>query len=109
MAEKDAFSLGALGRDRVETDPWEGGRLLRSNDLWFRYFSAHSWFWTWYKRGRRIFCYSRHRIDGKFLSWEYACQKKGGPLAMGRVAHHRRRKDAKARASRRYETWAMSA
>ena len=100
---------GALGRDLITTDPWEGGRLLKANALWFRYYSPHGWFWTWYKRGRRIFCYSRKRMDGKFLSWEYVCQKKGGPLAMRGLAHHKRRRSAKARAATRYETWTRKA
>lgn len=102
-------NTGALDQDLITTDPWEGGRLLRGNALWFRFYTGHGWFWTWYRQGRRIFCYSRKRIVGKFLSWEYVCQKKGGPLAMRHLTHHRRRKDAKARASRRFEDRARTA
>ena len=105
VAGRAVISLDALVQDRVETEPWEGGRLINSNGLWFRYFSVHSWFWTWYKRGRRIFCYSRRRINGKFLSWEYVCQKRNGPIAMRYLAHHKRRKHAKARAWRRFQKY----
>ncbi len=66
-------------------------------------------YYGWYnqlfrKRGNRIFCYTPYRIAGKFLSWEYVYD--GHQKAVMRhMVKHARRKDAKARALRLFESY----
>lgn len=96
-------------RELIERDPEEGQAHLILDTLWFRFYSNRDWHWLFGGKGRRIFCYSRMKIDGKFLSFEYICQRKGGPIKMGRRPfHHRHRYKAKARARERYEAFISS-
>lgn len=107
--KKVILAFNTISQKDIETDPAIGQTLLLTDALWFRFFSKHDWWWLFNKRGRRVFCYSRVKIDGKYLSWQYVCQRKGGPLKMHRrIAHHRHRYRAKAKARRQFEEYLAS-
>ena len=85
------------------------GISFGSRQVRYRFASQHSHRWTFGKRGRRIFCYSTARLaDGKFASWDYVCQAKGGPLAKRAEVRHSTRKAALARAHRRFSNFIMA-